>query len=336
MITMKDIAKACGVSISLVSRIINKDETLKCRQETIDKVLKEIEKTGYTPNTNARMLATNSLVSKRTIRIGYLTYKGIKGNSNLYFDNIAEGLSTIFLEEKFEVYKFYIDEVYAKYEKKEPLTSKILDGLVIFGTIPNNLYNYLKHQSKYISCIYGKSFPNCDSVGTDINVSLNPMLSLIKEYGYEEVALVYGEEEGRIKHIKEYANSIGLTINENFSFDGGYNEVNAYEKACLLLKKYKPPKVICCLNDEMAIGIENALIKHGYNVPNDVSVTGHDDVYKASYCKVPLTTIRIYKEEIGRLISDLLIERITYFRKFPVNVIVPCEIVLRDSLKKNK
>ena len=45
MITMKDIAKACGVSISLVSRIINKDETLKCRQETIDKVLKEIEKT---------------------------------------------------------------------------------------------------------------------------------------------------------------------------------------------------------------------------------------------------------------------------------------------------
>lgn len=336
MITMKDIAKACGVSISLVSRIINKDETLKCRQETIDKVLKEIEKTGYTPNTNARMLATNSLVSKRTIRIGYLTYKGIKGNSNLYFDNIAEGLSTIFLEEKFEVYKFYIDEVYAKYEKKEPLTSKILDGLVIFGTIPNNLYNYLKHQSKYISCIYGKSFPNCDSVGTDINVSLNPMLSLIKEYGYEEVALVYGEEEGRIKHIKEYANSIGLTINESFSFDGGYNEVNAYEKACLLLKKYKPPKVICCLNDEMAIGIENALIEHGYNVPNDVSITGHDDVYKASYCKVPLTTIRIYKEEIGRLISDLLIERITYFRKFPVNVIVPCEIVLRDSLKKNK
>ena len=336
MITMKDIAKACGFSISLFSRIINKDETLKCRQETIDKVLKEIEKTGYTPNTNARMLATNSLVSKRTIRIGYLTYKGIKGNSNLYFDNIAEGLSTIFLEEKFEVYKFYIDEVYAKYEKKEPLTSKILDGLVIFGTIPNNLYNYLKHQSKYISCIYGKSFPNCDSVGTDINVSLNPMLSLIKEYGYEEVALVYGEEEGRIKNIKEYANSIGLAINENFSFDGGYNEVNAYEKACLLLKKYKPPKVICCLNDEMAIGIENALIEHGYNVPNDVSVTGHDDVYKASYCKVPLTTIRIYKEEIGRLISDLLIERITYFRKFPVNVIVPCEIVLRDSLKKNK
>lgn len=88
------------------------------------------------------------------------------------------------------------------------------------------------------------------------------------------------------------------------------------------------------MNDEMALGVINALLDSGYSVPNDVSVTGHDDIARSSYGKVPLTTVRIYKEEIGRLVSDLLLERINYKRKFPVKVFVPCDLVVRKSVKR--
>ena len=92
--TIQDIADACGVSIALVSRIINEDSTLRCRPETRAKVLKEIERTAYIPDYHARLLANNSLKAKKDIRIGYVTYKGAVLKMNAYFDRIIEGITT--------------------------------------------------------------------------------------------------------------------------------------------------------------------------------------------------------------------------------------------------
>ena len=58
--TIRDIAEACGVSVSLVSRIINNDATLKCRPETRDKVMREVERVAFIPDYNARVLANNT------------------------------------------------------------------------------------------------------------------------------------------------------------------------------------------------------------------------------------------------------------------------------------
>ena len=89
--TIKDIARACGVSIGLVSRIINRDETIRCSAETKEKVLKEIERTGYSPNYYAKTLANNTIKERKDIRIGYLTYKGAEQRmANAYFDKIIE------------------------------------------------------------------------------------------------------------------------------------------------------------------------------------------------------------------------------------------------------
>ena len=336
MKTMKEIAEACNVSVSLVSRIINRDPSLKCRHETIEKVIREVEANNYIPNQNARALAKSTTKDRRKITIGYVTYKGDNNTLNAYFESIVEGVVTILNADKYQVYCFYIDEVFDKYINHQPLASKILDGLIIFGTIEDRLLNYLSHQSKYISTIYGDSMPNYDSVGTDINSSLNQMLDLIKEYGYKNIGFVHGNDKARNANVEEYANKIGIEFDEKFTFDGKNVTKTAHDKMNLLLKDNKPPKCICCMNDEMAIGIIRALRENNYNVPQDVSVTGHDDIMKASYCEVPITTVRIFKEEIGRLITDLLLERINYLRKFPVKVLVPCEIVMRDSLIRNK
>ena len=312
--TIQDIADACGVSIALVSRIINEDSTLRCRPETRAKVLKEIERTAYIPDYHARLLANNSLKAKKDIRIGYVTYKGAVLKMNAYFDRIIEGITTILTDAEYQVYRFYIDEVAQLYRRNMPLCEKKLDGLILFGEIPDDLASYLSTQTKYLSSIYGSFIENADFVGSDMCSTMNGMLDYVKSCGYTEAGLVTGGDQKRIDAIVRYASE---AIREKLS-------------------ESPPPKVICCMNDEMAIGTMNALLDGGYRVPEDVSVTGHDDILKSNYSRVPLTTVRIYKEEIGRLVTDLLLERINYKRKFPVRVMVPCELVIRKSVIKNK
>ena len=128
--TIKEIAKACGVSISLVSRIINKDETLRCKPETKERVLKEIERTGYIPDYYAKQLVNHSLKTNEDLCIGYLTYKGTDMYVNAYFDRIVEGINSNFKMENIQVLRFYVDEVECLCRQNRPLHEKMLDGLI--------------------------------------------------------------------------------------------------------------------------------------------------------------------------------------------------------------
>lgn len=334
--TIKDIAQACGVSIALVSRIINKDETLRCKPETKERVLKEIERTAYIPDYHAKQLANHTLKAKKDIRIGYLTYKGAEMKMNAYFDKIIEGITAILKAAEYQVFRFYVDEAVHLYQRKMPLCEKKLDGLILFGYVPDGMMEYLSGQAKYISSVYGSAMSEVDFVGCDVLTSMNVMMDYVKSLGYREIGLVVGGDRERDKRLLDYISEIDLTVNEAYHFCGENSSKRAYEEIKQRLKSSPPPKIVCCMNDEMAIGVMNALTEEGYRVPEDVSVTGHDDILKSNYSQVPLTTVRVHKEEIGRLVTDLLLERINYKRKFAVKVFVPCELVVRKSTTKNK
>ncbi|MGN1077174.1 MAG: LacI family DNA-binding transcriptional regulator, partial [Candidatus Gallimonas sp.] len=318
--TIRDIAEKCGVSISCVSRILSDDKTLRVRPEVRRKVIEEAERTGYTPNYYARQLANGTLKSKKDIRIGYVTYKGEILKMNPYFDRVIEGITASLSSTGYQVFPFYVDEIYSRYQKKLPLCEQKLDGLILFGAIPNDLIGYLTEQAKYLASIYGDKVENADFVGSDLHTTLNGMLDYIKRCGYEEIGLITGEDVERIEAITRYAEKIGVKINPDYLFSAANSMQRAYEIIGEKLKTLPPPKVICCMNDEMAIGTMNALLDAGYRIPEDVSVTGHDDITKSNYSRVPLTTVRIFKEEIGRIVTELLLDRIKYKRKFPIKV----------------
>ena len=334
--TIKDIAESCGVSIALVSRIMNGDNTLKFRPETREKVLREIEKQAYVPDFSARRLANHSLKSPNDIRIGYITYKGAEMQVNAYFDRIIEGIKSVLDKENYQVTRFYVDEVVALFREGKPLADKRFDGMILFGDLPDKLMRYLSGYVKYFSSIYGQVREDVDFVGVDLMTSMNTMLDYIKSLGYTRFGLVFGGDKRRDVVVNLYAEEIGLTLDDKYSFNGEYNYKQAYsEMAKLLSAGEKPPKIMCCMNDEMAIGVMDALLEAGYSVPADVSVTGHDDILRSNYSKVSLTTLRIYKEEIGRLVTEMLLDRINHKRKFPVKVFLPSEVVVRRSTQKN-
>lgn len=166
--------------------------------------------------------------------------------------------------------------------------------------------------------------------------TMNGMLDYVKSCGYTEAGLVTGGDQKRIDAIVRYASEISLHINEKYFFNALNESQKAYD--AIREKLSESPAAESHLLHERRNGDRDheRAVGRRYRVPEDVSVTGHDDILKSNYSRVPLTTVRIYKEEIGRLVTDLLLERINYKRKFPVRVMVPCELVIRKSVIKNK
>ena len=335
--TIKDIAAACGVSVSLVSRVINGDDTLRCRPETRNKILREVEAQRFVPDYRARTLANSSTQMRRSIRIGYVTYKSENRPANPYFDKIIEGIKTILTQQEYEVSGFFIDDVVSLQERKLPLAEKRLDGLILFGNITPKLIRYLSTQTKYLSSVYGTEIENADFVGSDMLVTMNLAVDYAVKLGYKRVGVLYGGDKLRDEALTAYIEKCGLERDADFSFVCNNDYEKAYRTVSETIKRNQAyPKMLICMNDEMALGAMDAVFGCGLRVPDDISIIGHDDISRASYSRVPLTTVRIYKEEIGRIVSDLLLERILYQRRFHVKVFVPCKLIVRKSAKKNK
>lgn len=338
--TLKNVADKCGVSKSLVSRILNKDETVRCSLEKKELVIKTAESMQYCPNIHAQLLATKTVKSSNEkYNIGCISYESLHFKGHPYFNRIIEGIEKeIKLSGCNSVLNIDISTAYKCYRNHENLYEKPLDGIILLGEIEDaKLFQYITMQAKFIVSISSQIEDSViDFVGCDLNDTLMLMINQIKQYGYEEMGLIYGVKDSRQRQTIFKIKEIGMNISENFLLEGKFDTESTYNLMCETLKNHVPPKVICCFNDEMAIGCIRALTENNYKVPQDVSVTGHDDIIRATYFDVPLSTVKIYKEEIGRLAVTILNERITGKRKYGIKVIIPGKLIIRKSLIKNK
>ncbi len=340
-VTIKSIAASCGVSKSLVSRIMNLDPTLRCTPEVRQRVLDEIERQGFIPNAHAKSLAMRTVdTDRKRYRLGYISYHSDAHKGHPYFDKIGEGVISEIKKMDCEfVFGIDISSVYTLYKKNKPLCEGKLDGVILFGEINDKgLCDYIVSQTKNIItiCNQDAGLP-ADFVGCDLTETIEIMLECIKNYGYKEIGLLVGsEDEARTRGAINKMAELGLELAPGYLVFGYYDTLKSQEAISERLKQAVPPKVICCLNDEMAIGCIRALLEHGYRVPEDVSVTGHDDILRANYFEIPLTTVRIYKEEIGKLAVAVLVEKISNKRKYAIKAIIPGKLIKRDSLIKNK
>ena len=91
---------------------------------------------------------------------------------------------------------------------------------------------------------------------------------------------------------------------------------------------------VFCANDISSVGVYRALKKHRLSVPRDVSVVGLNDMEYVRYIDPMLTSIRVPLEELGRHTANLLIDRIENGHRLPVRLIVPSELVIRESCAK--
>lgn len=332
--TLKEIAREAGVSISTVSRVVNKNEPGAASKDVQDKIWEIVRRTGYTPNSTARTLKMGDEGNATPSRsIACLFARASDTVTDLFFSSLSRSIE----QEAFKR-NYVLKYSFSSFDINHPGTFRLItdnhvDGVVILGRCDKPLLKLLKQYFHYVAYTGLNSLDAkydqiiCDGCQAAI-AAVNHLLDL----GHRKIAYI-GEvqqenrytgycsalEARRIPIKKEYAANVTL------SSEGGYQGVKK------LLDAGCDATAFFCCNDITAIGAMRALKEAGLSVPDDVSLISIDDIDTAQYLNPMLTTVHIPVEEMGQMTAKILIDRIEGGHRLPVKMELPFYIAVRDS-----
>ncbi len=329
-ITIKDVAKRAGVSISTVSRVINDSKPVS--DEVKQRVLDAIRDTNYRPNQLAR-----GLVLRKSNIIGMI----IPDIANPYYAAIVEGA-----EEIANTYGYTLllcnthGELDKEIEYLNLMADKQADGLLFMTGKLKSEHEVWFKDADIKTCfinLYSRKL-DVPMVSIDNYNAVSEAVEFLINNGHKNIGLLYAPDvddllqEERIRAYKEILNNHGISYNEDivkecrFSIESGYNRTKD------LLKDSKIDALLST-NDMAAIGAMRAVLDMGYKIPEDISVMGFDDINFSEYYKPSLTTIKQPTYDMGAVATRMVIKLILgeHVEKM---VLLPHELVRRESTEK--
>lgn len=311
--TIKDIARACGVGVSTVSRVLNNRPDVS--DEVRRKVLEEVERQGYIPNNSAR-----DLVKTQSDAIGVVT----RGIGNPFFSDLLKTISREIDRNGFNMVLRQInsdeDEVKAgailEREKK-------LRGLIFLG----GRYDYTSAELSligvpYVCCSYNNRFGTLNAedyayVSIDDYQTAHCAVSELIDRGHRQIAALLPSCTDRsISQIryKGYCAALtdhGITVNDALVEESGsYDMAAAYRSTRELLERTRDFTALFTVSDMMATAAMKAITDHGLHIPDDCSVIAIDGLNMSEYTIPTLTTMVQPAEKMGCETVGILLEMI--------------------------
>ncbi|HZG60966.1 MAG TPA: LacI family DNA-binding transcriptional regulator [Anoxybacillus sp.] len=331
--TIYDVAKKAGVSISTVSRVIN--NTGRISEKTRKKVLEVMEALHYQPS-----VVASALTGKRTRTIGLI----IPDVANPFFSEIARKVEDRGRELEFNVLMCNTDnnpeteEMYLSLLKQ-----KSVDGIII-GTTTNN-YTVLNELlcDHFPVALIAQDIPELaiNVVRVDDFLGGYQATSHLVSLGHKKIAIILGNlsrtsDKYRFQAYRQVLEENGLEYDEKLVIYTDYSMEDGKRAALEILKSPQRPTAIFACFDSLAVGVYQAAKELGLHIPNDLSVVGFDNTILATIVDPPLTTIAQPIDEMGRQVVDLLVREIEGEKTTKQRVILPPELIIRNSTRKNE
>ncbi|SDY30759.1 LacI family transcriptional regulator [Evansella caseinilytica] len=338
MATIKDVAREANVSIATVSRVLNNDETLLVMEETRERILTIAKKLNYTPNRRKKSKSTNTRDATAAATIGILMWATKEDETNdPFFMSIREGIEKQCAELQVEIAKIVRLKTNIEYDLND------LDAVIVIGRIdPAEVESVFADSSRIVYVNDSPDPLQYDSVIVDLEEATANVLKYFTSLGHNRIGFIAGQEyiqkfrtkevfheESRLKAYERYMKDNGL-YNQNDLYIGDWTTVSSYELMKEAIRKGDLPTAFFIASDSMAIGAIRALHEGGKSVPGDVAVISVNDIELAAFMTPPLTTVKIYSEQIGRTAVNLLIEKL-HGRDIPLKVVVPTKLIVRGS-----
>lgn len=331
MITIKDVAKLSGVSISTVSRVINDSKPVS--PEVRKKVLSVIEETGYKPNDVAR-----SLVTRRSYLIGVI----INNLAQSYVADIVRGIEEIGKMYDYDILlcsSYFSKEAQKKY--LQLLDRKQAEGIFLVGhKFDDEVIDLAKSLNK--PCVYftQKIKEDMEHISIDYFAAGQEATNFLIKQGHKKIAYISDfddtvtAEEQKISGYKKALKDNELAVKSSSIYSAGGRRYNhAYTLGPDVLKDIKKIDAILCSNDELAIGIMNYLLDNGVNVPEDVSVMGFGNIREGQVVRPQLTTVGEPFYDYGAVGMRTLIKTIKAEKRQAGLIELPFTIEKRESVK---
>lgn len=309
MATMKQVAERAGVSTSTVSHVINKTRAVS--EDVRERVLAVIDEMGYIPNAMAR-----SLKNDKTRTIGV----SVPDNTHAAMAELLRGIE----DAAFAVgYNIMLCNGYEDPQRQvahlRSLIEKRIDGLVLVaGAAQANEELAALLSSDRVPVVladHAVAGVDTDFVGLDHEATGYLATRHLIELGHRRIACVAGplhEPSGsaRLAGCRRALAEAGLALDPSLLVHGSADCQGGHDAARSLLGLDAPPSALFACNDLMALGALCAAREAGVEVPGALSVVGGDDLGVAAFAMPRLTTVAQPSHEMGRQLTELLLQRI--------------------------
>ncbi len=322
---MKDVAERCGFTESTVSHVVN--NTRFVAPETRLKVLQAIRELNYHANAHARRLARG-----RNNFFGLI----ISDIENPFFPGLIKGFESAALERGFDLLlcttKYDPERTRAAFRKM--VENKVPGVAVMTARVDRSLADVLianRIASVFLDAEAPQAFKSI--IRMNYGKGAREAIAYLYNLGHRDFFLIAGPQN-RPSH-QAYRKAVKHALAERGipyrGVEGENTEESGAMQASRLLRDKLLPSAILCCNDLAAIGVMNELARAGLSVPNDVSVVGADDIQFARLTRPSLTTIRIPREELGRMAFQILDDMLASKHPSGIERTVDTDLVIRES-----
>lgn len=319
MPTMHDVAKLAGVSQSTVSRVLNETSSqIPISDETRQRILSAVETLGYQPNMIARSLRT-----QRTQMIAVM----IGDISNAFYHPIVRAVQDVAGSRDYDVLISNGDHIRENELRfLRTVLRRPVDGVIMapHRLTTGELDDFIKRSRIPIVAVGAQvEHPMVDVIGGTSEPATYEAISwLIREQGHRRIGFigVAGDMAPGPPRLRGYELAMednGLEVEPGFiqkvefTMDGGREAMSAF------LELEHPPTALFACNSLMAIGAIKVAQAEGFQVPDDFSVMGFDDIPEAEILRPPLTIVARDLPRIGQQVAEILFERIEGQRTGP-------------------
>ncbi len=327
-LTIRDVAEACGVSISTVSRVLNDKDDVSA--ETYEKVQRVIAELGYTSS-----LAATGMRSRRINVIGIL----VVDLGNPFSLELFKGIGRAIHGTEYDLIVYSSGRIAATAEQGwerrhlSRLDGSIIDGVLVVTPTTNDLVS----TSPLVAID-----PHEDNVFPAVISTNREGAMMAMEYliglGHQRIGYITGRHglESSNRRHQGYVDALqraGLPVDAELIQPGDYTREMGFHCAQRLFNLPEPPTAIFAANDQSALGVVDAASEAGLRIPDDLSVVGFDNIPEVT-CSLPgLTTVDQSVSEMGYMAATMLIK---LMRGEPLDESlckVPVQLIIRDSCR---
>lgn len=328
MSNIRMVAELAGVSVATVSRALQKPDLVSSK--TRGKVLAAVKQAGYKPN-----LMAVQFRSRKSRNLVVL----VPTVANLFFARVISGMQEAARKKN---YSILLCNTLGNPELEESY-ARMVRNFQADGLIQLRAHNPFSAEDfdvdvtpPMVNACEVLDDAICPTVSLDNRGAARAMTEHLVRLGHRRIGMIKGPQRSpltrdRLAGYRDALKTAAIAFDEHLLCPGDFTLQSGRKAAGTLINRDDPPTAIFCENDEMAIGAIQRIKQGGLRVPEDISVTGFDDIAFASFSDPPLTTIAQPAEEFGSTAVSLLIDLLEGRIKKMPHVTLPYELVVRSS-----
>lgn len=331
MVTLRDVASHAGVSISVVSRVLNADPSVRIRPETRERVLESAQLLRYAPNSAGR-----SLRRSRSQLLALV----VPDVTNATFTELVNGVESRAIDHDYSV-------LLASSPRMQPgsdgftrlLSERVVDGVLLQkdDSAPADLVSRALTHPERTVLINSGPVPGTTTIALDDEGAGSLAAQHLLDLGHRSIGFVGGvattdTSMRRQQGVASALEQAGLSLLPEHCTHLGYTYRTGRDAVRLLLSRTPAPSALVVANVNAGIGVLAEARQMGVAVPESLSVVAIHDIWPAITCSPALTTVRLPMATLGATAVDVLLGDLEHRQDSALRVTdPPVELVLRES-----